>query len=433
MDSAADDRNYYLQAAGAPLNLTALSGEIDADVCIVGAGFTGLATAHFLQQAAAKVVVLEQHEVGWGASGRNGGHVLSGFFADIRDVFRSAGPENGRLLWDLSVEGIAIVRALIGQYAIACDWQDGALTTAGTVAEDADLEAYASFLEKNCGARREIWDRQKLASEVGNDAYRKGLYDTNAGHFHTLKYVRGLARALAANGVTIHEKTPAQAINNTANGHRIGTPGGAVNAKALVLCGDSYQGTLVPELRRKYVVISNAILATEPLKNPGAILSCNAAVSETSAALHFYRKTADSRLLFGGGDTVIPGRSDRATRAKTLAILRNNMIGLFPELARIAISHEWSGSIAITSSFVPNVGRLKSGIYYANGFSGHGVNLTHITGKLLADAIISDDKTYKLFGAVKNLSFPGCGRFDYPLTVAGMWRYRLSHALHRVF
>ena len=433
MDGDADDRNYYLQTAGAPLNLPALSGEIDADVCIVGAGFTGLATAHFLRQAGAKVVVLEQHEVGWGASGRNGGQVLPGFFDDIRDVFRSAGNENGRRLWDLSIEGIAIVRDLIAQYAIACDWRDGALTTAGTAAEDADLEAYAGFLEKNCGARREIWDRKKLAAGVGNEAYRKGLYDTAAGHFNTLKYVRGVARALTGKGVAIHEKSPAREIGNIAGKHRIITPGGAVNAKTLVLCGDSYQGKLVPELRRKYVVINNAILATEPLKNPDSILNCNAAVSETSASLHFYRKTADSRLLFGGGDTVIPGRSDRATRAKTLAILRNNMIGLFPELATTAISHEWSGSIAITSSFMPNVGRLKSGVYYANGFSGHGINLTHVTGKLLADAVISDDKTYKLFGTVRNLSFPGGGRFDYPLTVLGMWRYRLNHALHRVF
>jgi gamma-glutamylputrescine oxidase len=428
-----DDRNYYLQTAGAPLHLSPLSGDVDADVCIVGAGFTGLAAAHFLQRAGAKIVVLEQHEVGWGASGRNGGQVLPGFFADIRDVFRGAGFEKGLRLWDLSVEGIAIVRALIGQYSISCDWRDGALTTAGSAAEDADLEAYADFLEKNCGARRALWDRQKLASEVGNEAYRKGLYDANAGHFHTLKYIRGLARALADKGVAIHEKSLAREIVNVAGGHRTSTPGGAVNAKTIVLCGDSYQGTLVPELRRKYIVINNAILATAPLANPGALLNCNAAVSESSAALHFYRKTADNRLLFGGGDTVIPGRSDRATRAKTLAILRGNMIGLFPELAATPISHQWSGSIAITSSFMPNVGRLKSGAWYANGFSGHGVNLTHVIGKLLADAVAGGDETYKLFGAVRNLSFPGCGRFDYPLTVLGMWRYRLAHALDRLF
>lgn len=422
------DQSYYEATAGSPLRLPALRGETQADVCIVGAGFTGLSTAHFLKEPGVRVVVLEQREVGWGASGRNGGQVLPGFFADIRDVFSSAGPEKGRRLWDLSVDGVNIVKDMIRRYTINCDWQDGGLTTAGTKAEEAELEDLAAFLQENCGATRTFWDRAKLIEAVGNATYRRGLYDAGAGHFHTLNYVRGLARGLHDNGVRIYENTPAQAISSAAGKYRVTTPRGAVNAGALVLCGDSYLGTLVPEIRRKYVVIHNSILATEKLKNPDAVLNCRAAVSENSSSLHFYRKTADGRLLFGGGDTVIPGRTDQATQAKILATLRRNMVRLFPALKSTAVAHEWSGSIAVTSSFMPNVGRLKSGIYYANGFSGHGVNLTHVTGKLLAEAITRNDKTYRLFGAVKNMSFPGDGRLDYPLTVLGMWRYRLTRA-----
>ncbi len=422
-----NDLNYYQATAGPPLGLPALRGETEADVCIVGAGFTGLSTAHFLKEAGVRVVVLEQHEVGWGASGRNGGQVLPGFFADMRDVFAGTGPEKGRRLWDLSVEGVDIVKAMIGQYGIACDWQDGALTTAGTESEQADIEDLAAFLRENCGAARAFWDRAKVTAAVGS-AYRSALYDAGAGHFHTLKYVRGLARGLGKGGVRIYERSPAQAIGSLDGKYRVTTPRGAVNATALVMCGDSYLGRLVPEIRRKYVVIHNSILATEPLKNPDAVLSCRAAVSENSSALHFYRKTADGRLLFGGGDTVIPGRSNLATQTKILATLRRNMAELFPALKNTAVTHEWSGSIAITSSFMPNVGRLRSGIYYANGFSGHGINLTHVSGKLLAGAITRNDKTYRLFGAVKNMSFPGSGRLDYPLTVLGMWRYRLNHA-----
>jgi len=422
------DQNYYEATAGFPLRLPALRGETETDVCIVGAGFTGLSTAHFLKESGVRVVVLEQRAVGGGASGRNGGQVLPGFFADMRDVFASTGPGKGRRLWDLSVDGVGIVRTLIQQYGIACDWQDGGLTTAGTKAEEADLEDLAAFLQENCGAMREFWDRAKVTEAVGNPSYRRALYDAGAGHFHTLKYVRGLARGLHGKDVRIYENTPAQAISTATGKYRITTPRGVVNATALVLCGDSYLGTLVPEIRRKYVVINNSILATEPLRNPDAVLSCRAAVSENSSSLHFYRKTADGRLLFGGGDTVIPGPTNQATQAKILATLRRNMVKLFPALKGTAVAHEWSGSIAVTSSFMPNVGRLRSGIYYANGFSGHGVNLTHVSGKLLADAITKDDKTYRLFGAVKNMSFPGSGRLDYPLTVLGMWRYRLTRA-----
>jgi gamma-glutamylputrescine oxidase len=410
--------------------MPSLAGEISADVCIVGAGFAGLCTAHFLTKAGARVAVLERNEPGWGASGRNGGQLLPGYLADIRDIYQKFGREKGRAFWELSLQGMDIVKQFIREYEIDCDWKDGAVTTAETEKGQNDLEELAAFWEKELGASPIAWDASTLEKKLGTTQYRFGLYTPHAGHFHPLKYVRNMASRLVAAGGQIYPHSPAERIAKQNGGFVLNTPHGSVRARNVVLCGDSYLGALFPKLRKKYVLIRNAIIATEPLSSGQGVLPCDAAVAESTGFLHFYRKSADNRLLFGGGDLVIPMRSDAATQGRTIKVLKKNIATIFPQLKETAIAFEWGGYVAMTHTYMPNVGMLESGIYYANGFSGHGIGLTHICGKLLAAAISQGDTAYKTFEQVENMSFPGAGQWDYYWTVLGMWLHRLRR--HRL-
>lgn len=414
------DRNYYREGRGGNESAPPLQGEIDVDVCIIGAGFTGCSAAYFLKESGLKTVILERHHVGWGASGRCGGQILPGYCASITGVSKKYGESIAKTMWDMSVEGVEALKSICRDNQIDCNLKPGALYLTESAEEESSLHYYGEFLDKHFSYKTEKKTRSETAAMMGTDFYHSGLLMPDAAHFHPVKYLEGLARVLTKAGVDIYESTPAEAIQKNGDGYTVHTPGGTVRTKRLVLCGDSYLEYLVPELRKKYVLIRNALIGTGPLDPALNILPADVAALESATYLHFFRKGADGSLLFGGGDVVKPNRNIVNSQNKIIEALRREMVSIYPQLKNHDLQYRWGGYIAVTNSLMPNVGTVDDNVFYANGYSGHGINVAHITGKVLAEAITGKSDRYKNFSVIRNMSFPGAGDWDHLLADAGM-------------
>lgn len=420
------DRNYYSETATArPSEGAFLTGDKKYDVCIIGAGFTGLAAAYFLRESNLKVCILERHTVGWGASGRNGGHIIPGFFSEIDQVEKRLGYTLAKQLWDYSCEGAQIVFDIIDRHKIECDAVKNYLVVARGKKETAGLMHLAEILGARYNYDATMIDKPAIHQRTGTNHYDSGMQKPAAGHFHPLKYALALADILRQSNTDIYEHCAGEAINKINGQYYIYTPNGTIQANVLVLAGDSYLGSLIPALRRQYVLIRNAIIGTDKLDD-SLVLPANDAVCESGDFLHFYRKAADGSFLFGGGDVVKPRLTTADTQEKIIQSLTDNMIRIFPALKGVTIPYYWGGYIAVTNSCLPNVSTYDTNMYYANGYSGHGVNNAHIAGKLLAEAITGKSDGYKIFDDIKNISFPGNGRWDPYLAIIGMWWHQMK-------
>lgn len=421
------DRNYYNETASLrSFEPVSLKGEKDYDVCIIGAGFTGLATAYFLKDSGLKVCILERHEIGWGASGRNGGQIIPGLFSEINEVESKLGYVVAKQLWDYSYHGAKMIFDIIDNHKIDCDLVKNYLVVARGEKEVKNLEEFADILGSKYNYKTTIIDKAAVQHRTGTHYYDSGMQKPDAGHFHPLKYARGLANVLKKSKIDIFEHSAAEAINKVQNRYQVYTAAGVIKADKIVLAGDSYLGSLIPELRKKYVLIRNAIIGTEKLDTEKGVLPANDAICESSDFLHFYRKGADGSFLFGGGDVVKPRLATTDTQEKIIKSLSDNMIRIFPELKGVSIPYYWGGYISVTSSYLPNVSTCDHNMFYANGYSGHGVNNAHSVGKLLADAICEKNEDYKIFDRINNMSFPGQGHWDPYFATIGMWWHQIQ-------
>lgn len=417
--------SYYAASANrAPLR-PALKGQCSADVCVVGAGYTGLSTALFLAEAGFRVVVLEAATVGWGASGRNGGQIVNSFSRDLDSIERQTTPDHLRLLADMAFEGGQIIRQRVRNYGIRCDLKEGGIFAALNPRQQKHLDAQQALWQRFGYHKLELLDRDAIRARVGTDRYVGGAIDHTGGHIHPLNLALGEAAALESRGGVIHEHSEVLQIL-PGEPATVKTAQGEVRAEFVVLAGNAYLGGLVPELGAKSMPCGSQIVATEPLDDAVAkrLLPQDNCVEDGNYLLDYFRLSGDNRLIYGGG--VVYGARDPANIER---LIRPNMLKTFPELANVKIDYAWTGNFLLTLSRLPQMGRLQDNVFYSQGCSGHGVTFTHVAGKALALAIQGQAERFDAFASLPHYPFPGGRAFRVPLTAMGAWYYALRDRL----
>lgn len=421
--TASQNDSYYLATAIGQRIRPQLNGAREADVCVIGAGYTGLSCALHLAKAGMKVVVLEAETAGFGASGRNGGQVITGQRVDQDELERRYGEAHARALWDLALEARSLVRTLIASNAIQCDERPGHFTAAVRDSHARDLESYVDFLAAryNYSTARYVPAAQ-VAEIVACHNYKGGMFDSASFHLHPLNYALGLARAADEAGVEILEHSPATKVERD----RVETAQGCVSAKFVVYACNAYLGELNQTLARTIMPISNYVATTEPLgeARAKALIPSGAAIADTKFVLDYYRLTADGRLLFGGGESY-GGRDLSNVRD----IVRPHIERVFPQLKGVRVEHAWGGRLAITMPRLPHVGRLMPNTYFAQGYSGQGVAIATLVGKLLAEAIAGQAQRFDVYANLKIPELPGGALFRKPLLALALTWYALRDRL----
>lgn len=402
-----------------------LRGQTRADVCIVGAGYTGLSAALHLAQAGLKVVVLEAHRVGFGASGRNGGQVGSGQRLDQIEMERIAGRENARRYWQLAEDAKALVKSLITRHAMPVTFHPGVAHACWHDREVRDTHAYAEKLARDYGYDQiEPLDRLGIQTLIGSKAYKGGEIDHGAGHLHPLNFAIGLAQAAQAAGVTIHENSLVHRIDHGAR-VTVATNHGRVEADHVILACNGYMGNLAPQVAARVMPINNFIVATEPLADPAAILSRPVAVADTKFVVNYWRLSEDNRLLFGGGESYGWKFPD------IIKTVSKPMLEVYPQLRDVKIDHAWGGTLAITLTRLPCFARVAPNVLSASGYSGHGVAMATLAGKLMAEAVQGQAAGFDLMAALPTPRFPGGVALRWPLLVLAMTWYSMRDRLGR--
>jgi gamma-glutamylputrescine oxidase len=418
--------SYYAASAQSSPPRPALVGTVDCDVCVVGGGIAGSSAALHLAERGYNVVLLEEHRIGWGASGRNGAQALPGIAAGQAKLERLIGSAGARVVWDATVEGLALMRGLIARHSIACDWVDGHMQVAIKPRHDDELRAELEILQGQYGYRSvRYMPRDEVASVIASNRYLSALYDANAGHMHPLNYTLGLARAAEQRGVRMFETTRALDLTQ-GTPVRVRTAQGEVRARHVVLCGNVYLGDTAPALASKIMAVGTYIVATEPLgaSKAQALIRNNAAVADSNWILDYFRRSADHRLLFGGRVNYSGLASFDAPAAT-----RHRMLAVFPQLADAKIEYSWGGEVDITRNRAPHFGRLSPNVYFLQGFSGHGIVLAGIAGKLVAEAIAGTAERFDVFARIPHRNFPGGEALRRPALVLAMMYFRLKDLL----
>jgi gamma-glutamylputrescine oxidase len=412
--------SYYAATANRKDARPPLAGTQTADVCIVGAGFTGISAALDLLERGFSVVVLEAARVGWGASGRNGGQIVNGYSRDLDVISNRYGAAAGRAIGAMAMEGGDIIRQRVKKYDIACDLVEGGLFVALTAKQMRELEHHKKIWAEHGYAAFDLLDKQGLTPHVTTSRYVGGLLDHKGGHLHPLNLVQGEAAAAEALGGRIFEDSRVIAVE-PGDTPVVRTATGEVRAKHVLVCCNAYIGDLLPEIGHKIMPVSTQVLATEPLGKALAtrLLPSNVCVEDANYVLDYYRRTADHRILYGGG-IVYGGQDPESIRAKILP----NMLKTFPELRDARIDFAWSGNFALTLTRFPQIGRLSPNVYFSHGCSGHGVTTTHLLGRLVGEAIAGSPERFDILAKLPYYPFPGGKMLRVPLTVLGSWYYR---------
>ena len=425
-DTAAYPPGYYFSSANPHLPFPEQVGDVTTDVCVVGGGFTGLSAALHLAERGYRVTLLEAMRIGWGASGRNGGQVGSGQRVDVLELEAQYGPDVARSLWELAEEAKSLLRQRIERHSIDCDYRPGNLLAVTKPRYLPSLQRETEILAERYGYHDyRMISKSEMPSMVASERYCAGRYDGSGGHLHPLNLALGLAAAAAMAGASIRERSRVVKIQ-WGSRPRVHTARGTVRARHVLLCGNGYLGALEPRLAGKVMPITNHILATEPLgeNRARALIPPDCCVHASKFVVDYYRLSSDHRLLFGGGETY----SERTPR-DLAGFVRRHMLEVFPQLEDVAVEHAWSGRLAITWDRMPHFGRLESNGFFAHGFSGHGVALTQLAGRLLAEAVAGTAERFDVFADLRHRTFPGGALLRKPLLVAGMLYYTLRDRL----
>lgn len=420
--------SYYAATANHAQHLPALLGEIKVDVCIIGGGFSGLNSAIELTRKGFSVAVIEARQIGWGASGRNGGQLIRGIGHGVEQFEKHIGSEGVRQIKLMGIEAVDLVRQRIEEFDIDCDLRWGYCDLAnkpehlkGFAEDKAELESL--------GYRHELrlLSAQQMDQVVASDRYCGGMIDMGSGHLHPLNLALGEADAALALGVQLFERSPVTRIDPGPE-VKVHTAQGLVRANTMILACNAYINDLEPSLGGKVLPAGSYVIATEPLPEARAqaLIPQHMALCDQRVELDYYRLSADNRLLFGGA-CHYSGRDP----ADIAAYMRPKMLKVFPQLADVRIDYQWGGMIGIGANRLPQIGRLQDqpNIYYAQAYAGHGVNATHMAGKLLAEAIAGEVGGFEIFNKVPHLTFPGGKHLRSPLLAVGMSWYRLKEAL----
>jgi gamma-glutamylputrescine oxidase len=416
--------SYYAASAHQVPVRPALSGTVDCDVCVVGGGIAGCSAALHLAERGYRVVLLEENRIGWGASGRSGAQAIYGLAAPQSKIRKLVGATDARVVWDVTVEALDLIRELITRHQIDCDWTQGHMLTAIKPRHDADIHAELNELRDEYQYRSvRYMPRDEVRSVLASDRYIGALYDSQSGHLHPLNYTLGLAAAAERAGARIFEGTRALGFTNTSSGATLRTLNGEVRSQFVVLSGNVYLGDTAPALKSKIMAVATYIVATEPLgaERAATLIRNKAAVSDMNWVLDYFRLSADHRLLFGGRVNYSGLSSFDAPSAT-----RKRMLGVFPQLSDVKIDFAWGGDVDITLNRAPHFGRLAPNVYFLQGFSGHGIALTGIAGKMVADAIAGTAERFDVFARIPHANFPGGAALRRPALVLAMLYYRIK-------
>lgn len=413
--------SYYAATAKDWADRPALYGNITADVCVIGAGYTGLSTALHMASRGRKVVVVEAYHAGWGASGRNGGQLHSGQRLDQQTLEKWLGDGPARAMFELGEEAKRLVKELIASHAIDCDWRDGLISTLHKKRFIADTQSYIEHMQRVYGYEGLTYlDADAVAKAVGTERYFGGMRDASAGHLHPLNFALGLARAAEEAGVTIYEHTRVTSVAGSSP-VRVATTSGSITADTVVVAVNGYTSGLLPDTEARIFPIHNYILATEPLGLRGQqLIPGGEAVADSRFVVHYWRPSADGRLIFGGGESYSKDFPENLS-----GFVRRHMLDVYPDLKDVRIDYAWGGTLALSMTKMPVMRRVRPGVYTSAGYTGHGVAIAVLAGKLLAEAISGDTERFDLFAQLPAPKFPGGKWLRYPTLVLAMFWYGL--------
>lgn len=419
--------SYYAATSVYTGGFPRMEGNVRTQVCVIGGGFTGVACALALAERGVDVALVEQNQIGWGASGRNGGQILGGYGPDVGDYEqyeRTFGASNANIMWQVGHEGVDIVRDTVERYNIECDLRWGYLEAARNEREMKELAASQAALKAHGypHAQRMVSENE-LSDVIGSNRFIGGLVNEGWGHCHPLNLVRGQAFAAEKLGAKIFEDARVSKIDYETDSIVVDMDWGRVTADQIVVATNAYIGPLVPKLEAIILPVGSYIIATAPLTDEQArdILPGNHAVCDMRWDLDYFRLSADNRLLFGGV-AAYSGRHPSNIAKK----MRPKMLKVFPQLSNVAIDYEWGGYLGISKNRIPQVGCLEDRTYYAQAYSGHGLAASHVSARMIADAIGGDDGRLKVVQSVKHKPFFGKGFLKGPMVTAGMTMMRLK-------
>jgi len=426
MEKQAHINSWYAATANQQLDFPPLQGESTADVCVIGGGYTGLSTAIHLRKLGYSVILLEANQVGWGASGRNGGHVGIGQRAGQDELEKWVGLDQAKALWKLGLEAVDLVCGLIDDNNIECELKSGNFHVTAKSSELAGLQEEVEHLHKVYDYHNIRYvDMAELREMTSGQGFVGGLLSPDCRHLHPLNFALGLARAAVNAGATIHEGSRVTAYSE-GDEVRVKTAGGEVRARFLVLACNGYLEKLEPRTAGRIMPINNYMLATEPLPEALArqLIRDDTSMSDSLFVINYWKLSADNRLLFGGGESY-----SRRFPADIKGFVRKYMLRIYPELESTRIDYGWGGTLAITMNRMPDFGRLSSQVFYAHGFSGHGIPTAVLAGKLLAEVISGSAERFDVMASVPSKQFPGGTMLRWPGLVAGMLFYSLRDRL----
>ncbi len=416
--------SYYAASVNEVTDFAPLRGAQRADVCVIGAGFTGISTALHLAERGYVVHVVEANRVGWGATGRNGGQIIGGISGEER-IARHLGRDGEQIAWQLAWAGNDIIRERVQTYAIDCDLKWGYLDVAIKQRHLRDLHGQVEALEKH-GSKHEyrLLSREETASTIGTEVYTGALMNMGNGHLHVLNLCIGEARAAVSLGAKIFEQSPVLRIEH-GDKPRVVTEQGSVTADFVVIAGNAYH-YIEPKLRGYMFPVNSFIIATEPLsaEHVSAINPQDLAVCDPNFVLEYFRLSADKRLLFGGRCNY-SGDDPEVIREMMIP----KMHRVYPRLADTRIDYAWGGRVGITLNRVPQLGRISSNVFYSQGYSGHGVNVTHLAGQIMADTVAGTLERFDIFASIKPLVIPGAHTFRRQMTTLGVLYYKIKDRL----
>jgi len=417
--------SWYAATANPPPAAPPLQGDTKADVCVVGAGYTGLSAALHLAEAGLDVVLLDAHRAGFGASGRNGGQLNTGQRVEQDTLEKLVGDAAAAKLWAMAEEAKSLVRSLVARHAIDCDLKAGVAHTGFNAREMREAHAHAEHLATRYGYDKiECLDEAACYALCPSPAYKGGTLDMGAGHLHPLNYALGLARAATAAGVRLHEGSHVRAIED-GRPVTVRTDKGQVKADHVILACNGYLGNLNGQVAARVMPINNFIAATEPLgEDANKVLTKDVAVADTKFVINYFRLSSDRRLLFGGGESY-----GYRFPADIAAKVRKPMTEIFPHLKDVRIDYAWGGTLAITMKRLPYFARLAPNVLSASGYSGQGVALATQAGKLMADAIRGESEGFDIMSGLPTPAFPGGPALRNPLLVLAMTWFSLRDRL----
>ena len=428
--------SYYAATANLTADYAKLEDNVEADVCVVGGGFAGLSAAIELADRGYSVVVLEAKQIGWGASGRNGGQIIAGLACEQSVIEKTLGFSAAKKVWDMTIEALDLVRERVKRFDIVCDLTDGFLGVSVNASKGAKLRTWFDNMAKRYQYDTDAtWIEPKdIGAWIASPRYFNGYFDKRSGHLHPLNYCLGLAKGASSLGVRIYQHSPAIAMQQELNANNestyLQTDTGSVKAKFVVLAGNMYlpevSPKLAPSLASRIMPVGTYIIGSEPIEPAlkAQLIPSNAAVCDTNFVLDYFRFSADNRMIYGGRVSY-----SALTPPNLTANMQARMAQTFPQLKAAKVDFTWGGFVDITMSRAPDFGKIAPNIYYLQGFSGHGVALTGLAGKLVAEAIAGQAERLDLMASIPHHNFPGGKLLRTPALVLGMLWYQLRDAI----